>query len=149
MPLTNSATPPCPRAHTGQLLLRLADDVLDAMDASLAPCGISESRISLLLLFAGLKNGEGNLKPSRIAEILGITRASVTKQLVWLENSKLIKRNTNSTDQRACDVTITQEGFDMLAKAMPAYWDTCIKYTENLSEDETAFLFRVLKKIHR
>ncbi|MEC3317063.1 MarR family transcriptional regulator, partial [Bacillus thuringiensis] len=76
-------------AKLGLLMLWTSDNVLDAVDVDLAPLGISESKLDFLLLFILREmeaNGEEvNMSPSDIASRLGITRASVTGLLSWME----------------------------------------------------------------
>lgn len=147
--LNNLNQIPSKRSESGQLLLHISDDILDSMNEALKPFGITESRFGLLILIQ--RNAESNttMKPSEIAVKLGIKRASVTKQLNWLENRHFISRSNDKKDQRATSVKITDRGLSLIRKAMPAYWDTCSRFTENLSEKETAVLSALLKKIHR
>lgn len=141
--------PPTARAETGQLLLQLADDILDVINKSLETYHISESKLTLLLLFFITSNEQQSLQPSEIAEKLDIRRASVTKQLKWLEREHLIIRTVNIKDQRMVDVTITTKGYQLLEQVMPHYWQTCTTLTNQLSEEEMLLLSSLLKKIHK
>jgi DNA-binding MarR family transcriptional regulator len=141
--------PPNERARLGQLLLYLADDVLDAVNNALKPYHISESKLSLLLLFVITNNNEQHsLQPSEIAEKLGIRRASVTKQLIYLEEQKLISRTVSTEDQRMVDVKITALGDQLLSLVMPHYWQACAEMANCLTEEETMLLIILLRKIH-
>jgi DNA-binding MarR family transcriptional regulator len=143
------AAPPNIRAQLGQLLLQLADDVLDAVNKTLEVHHISESKLSLLLLFVAASNHPQSLQPSEIAEKLGIRRASVTKQLIWMEKHHFITRTISSEDQRMINVTITQEGYQLLDQVMPHYWQTCAELSNQLTNEETILLLTLLKKIHQ
>jgi DNA-binding MarR family transcriptional regulator len=140
--------PPNSRAKSGQLLLMLADDILDGVNKALEAYHTSESKLSLLLLFVATSNQNHSLQPSEIAEKLGIRRASVTKQLIWLEEHHFIAREISSEDQRMVNVTITAEGYQLLEQVMPHYWQACAELTNGLTEKETMLLFSLLKKIH-
>lgn len=141
--------PPNIRAQLGQLLLQLADDVLDAVNKTLEVYHISESKLSLLLLFVAASNDPQSLQPSEIAEKLGIRRASVTKKLIWMEKHQFITRTISSEDQRMINVTITEEGYQLLAQVMPHYWQTCAELSNKLTNEETILLLTLLKKIHQ
>lgn len=136
------------RAKSGQLLLMLADDILDAVNKALEAYHISESKLSLLLLFIATSKQNHSLQPSEIAQKLGIKRASVTKQLIWLEEHHFIAREISSEDQRMVNVTITAEGHQLLEQVMPHYWRACAELTNGLTEEETLLLFSLLEKIH-
>ncbi|MBP2650573.1 MAG: mhqR [Firmicutes bacterium] len=141
--------PPQPRAELGQLLLYLADDVLDCVNDALEQCNISESKLNLLLILASTSTSSTPFKPSVIAKRLGIRRSSVTKQLIELEKHHFIIRTINEEDQRMVNVSITSEGCQLLNQAMPLYWQTCTDFSNNLTYEEALQLLVLLKKIKR
>lgn len=138
--------PPNTRARLGELLLQISDDVLDAINNALKEYHISESKFALLLLLFNT-NRDQQLLPSEIAELLGIRRASVTKQLIWLEEHQLITRTICFEDQRMVNVTITEEGYQLLNRVLPHYWQTCANLTQELTEEETVSLLNLLIKM--
>lgn len=137
--------PPNTRARLGELLLHISDDVLDAINNALKEYNISESKFALLLLLFNTSTDQP-LQPSEIANMLGIRRASVTKQLIWLEEHQLITRTTCREDQRMVNVSITAEGYRLLDLALPHYWQACANLTKNLTDEETDYLLHLLKK---
>lgn len=140
------AYPPNIRAKIGQLLLQLSDDVLDTVNRALKVYDISESKLGLLLLFAAT-NGKDSLQPSEIAEKLGIRRASVTQQLDWLEEHKMITRIINKEDKRMINVSITERGYQLLNQSMPHFWQTCASFTNKLTDEESVIFLNLLEKI--
>lgn len=140
-------SPPTTRAKIGQLLLQLSDDVLDSVNKALKTYRISESKLSLLLLLVRSSHQTQSLQPSEIAEKLGIRRASVTKQLDWLENHQLIIRTVGQKDLRMIHVSITNQGYELLNQVMPHYWQTCASFTTDLTEEESMVFLKLLQKI--
>ncbi|QJW47284.1 MarR family transcriptional regulator [bacterium BFN5] len=138
--------PPNIRAQLGEVLLRISDDVLDAINNALKEYHISESKFALLLLLFNTSTDQ-SLQPSEIANMLGIRRASVTKQLIWLEEHQLITRTICPEDQRMVNVTITDEGYRLLDLVLPHYWQACAKLTQKLTDEETVCLLDLLIKI--
>lgn len=138
--------PPNTRARLGEVLLQISDDVLDAINNGLKEYQISESKFGLLLLLFNTSTDQP-LQPSEIANRLGIRRASVTKQLIWLEEHQLITRTICPEDQRMVNVTITEEGYQLLDLVLPHYWQTCANLTSKLTDEETASLLHLLIKI--
>lgn len=138
--------PPSTRAQLGKLLLEISDEVLDAINTALKRYGISESKFTLLLLLFNTSKDQP-LQPSEIADKLSIRRASVTKQLIWLEEHQLITRSISSEDQRMVNVSITEKGYKLLHNSLPHYWQACANLTQKLTEEETACLLDLLKKI--
>src|SRR5690606_28290173 len=88
-------------AKLGLLLLWLSDDVLNAVNERLAPFGISESKIDILMLIishATQQVERGPPTPTNIAEYVGVSRATVTGVLDWLERRGLVARKRHPTD---------------------------------------------------
>jgi DNA-binding MarR family transcriptional regulator len=140
-------TPPNTRAQLGKVLLEISDDVLDAINNALREYHISESKFALLLLLFNTSTDQP-LQPSEIANMLGIRRASVTKQLIWLEEHQLITRTICLEDQRMVNVTITEEGYQLLGLALPHYWQACANLTQKLTDEETVCLLHLLIKMN-
>lgn len=139
--------PPNTRAQLGEVLLQVSDDVLDAINNALKEYHISESKFTLLLLLFNTSTDQP-LQPSEIANMLGIRRASVTKQLIWLEEHQLITRTICPEDQRMVNVTITEKGYRLLDLVLPHYWQACANLTQKLTEEETVCLLHLLMKIN-
>ncbi|BBB90215.1 MAG TPA: MarR family transcriptional regulator [Methylomusa anaerophila] len=140
------STPPSTRAQLGEALLQISDDILDTINDALKEYGISESKFSLLFLLYNTGTNQP-LQPSEIADNLGIRRASVTKQLIWLEAHQLITRTICLEDQRMVNVTITEKGYQLLDLVLPHYWMACANLTNKLTEEETVCLLQLLIKI--
>lgn len=81
-----------------------------------------------------------------MANKLGIRRASVTKQLIWLEQHGIITRETNPEDKRMIDVKITEKGMVLLRAALPAYWKTCTGFAAKLSDADVSIMIHLLLK---
>ncbi len=139
--------PPNTRAQLGEVLLQVSDDVLDAINTALKEYQISESKFTLLLLLFNTSTDQ-SLQPSEIASMLGIRRASVTKQLIWLEEQQLITRTICLEDQRMVNVKITEKGHQLLDRVLPHYWQACANLTQKLTEEEVVCLLKLLIKIN-
>jgi DNA-binding MarR family transcriptional regulator len=141
-----TTNPPNVRAQLGEVLLQISDDILDIINTTLKEYDISESKFSLLLLLYNTSTDQP-LQPSEIADKLGIRRASVTKQLIWLEEHQLITRTICLEDQRMVNVTITEKGYHLLELVLPHYWKACANLTKRLTDEETVCLLHLLIKI--
>lgn len=112
--------------------LELAHDVLTALVnivrnwsstaiegsvAENAGVSIPDSEIRVVYLIG---SHLGALRPSDMAEQLGVSRSSLTKSLNRLRDEGLIAGETDPCDRRAVNVTLTAEGraaYEMLIKA--------------------------------
>lgn len=138
--------PPDSRSMAGQLLLFIADDVIDAINKALKPFGISEGRFGLLLVFMSGRTEENTMQPSELADKVGVTRATITKQLNILEQCGIIEKRVNSSDQRMVDIAITEKGHRLLHDALPEYWKACAEMVSPLSSEEVSELIRIIEK---
>jgi len=132
--------------QTGLMMLWLSDFVLDAVDVELEPFGITESKLDLLLLLT--LYGDKKKTPSSLAERLGISRASLTSMIDWLEKRKLVERTHCANDRRKVHVHITEEGRVMVKKVLPVYWSFCASIVQDLEPEEKQVFEKVIKKLN-
>lgn len=132
-------------AKIGLMLLWLSDYFLDAMDMELAPFGITESKLDLLILLT--LHGERRATPSAIAERLGITRASATSMIDWLEKRNFVIRNHSAQDRRKVYVSITEDGHTFVEKTLPTYWSFCASSMIELEADERKVFEKLINKL--
>src|SRR5579863_1033460 len=91
--------------QTSLVLLRVASDVIAAMDQELAGHGISQGRFTILMLLENCS--QPSLSPSDLAEMSGVSRASVSGLLDGLEKAGMVRRGADLRDGRGRPVTIT------------------------------------------
>lgn len=109
-------------AAAGLLLLWLGDDALQLVNASLSRHGLSENKLQVLLLFRLHEQGlfgEAPPTPSSIADYCGITRASATGLLDWLEKRDWVARAPHPSDRRSLQLRLTEAARTLLAEALP------------------------------
>ncbi|WP_333977038.1 MarR family transcriptional regulator [Burkholderia cepacia] len=137
-------------AGLGLLLLWLADDVEHRANASLTEFGLTESKLDVLMIFGLAERGlidSRAVTPSYIADYFGVTRSTVTGLLDWLEKRALLTRALNQDDRRSISLTLTDEGRDVLAGALPAFWAMCASLVDCLDEHDRHALQGILAKI--
>ncbi|WP_152396004.1 MarR family winged helix-turn-helix transcriptional regulator [Paenibacillus guangzhouensis] len=135
-------------ASLGLLMMWLGDHILDAMDLDLAPFGITESKLDLLLLLTLHENRE-RVTPSALADRLGIRRASVTTMLDWLEKRNWVLREPSAGDGRMLHVKITAEGRALIDQVLPIFWAACASFMADLEPEEQRVLEKILLKLNR
>ncbi|WP_010496718.1 MarR family winged helix-turn-helix transcriptional regulator [Paenibacillus elgii] len=132
----------------GLVMLWFSDNILDMMDIDLAPFGITESKLDMLLLLM-LHEGRELITPSGIADRLGIRRASVTALLDWLEKRGWVSREQSAKDRRMIHVSITAEGRALVHQVLPTFWSTCASLLGDLDTEERRVFEKILGKLHR
>lgn len=94
--------------------------------------------------------GAGNkpLSPNDIKEVMLHKKSDLTRMLDRLESKKLIHRMICPSNRRKMDITITQEGVNMLEEILPLLEGSFErKIHENITEEEAKIANRVLDKM--
>ena len=101
--------------------------------------GISKSHIQILQLLAT----EGPVRPSFIADKLQVTSGGVTVLTTKLIKSGYIERTQHEMDKRAAQITITEEGLNVLSASKRQI----ASFTEHLFGDLTTEEIEILHKL--
>ena len=127
------------------VLLRVASDVLAAIEAYLARHDMSQGRFTVLCLLN--RNPDQPMSPSDLAARSGVTRATMTGLLDGLERENLVRRDPDRNDRRMLMVELTPSGRRMLDEIFPDYYRRIAKLMGHLSEAEKKHLIELLNKI--
>ncbi|WNF28661.1 MarR family transcriptional regulator [Streptomyces sp. C11-1] len=87
------------------------------------------------------------MPPSRLAEILLITRAGMTKRVDRLEARGLVARRADPEDRRSLRIGLTPEGFALVDAAVTEHAANENRLLGLLTEDEAHTFDAVLRKL--
>lgn len=127
------------------VMLRVASDVLAAIEAYLARHEMSQGRFTVMAILN--RNPEQAMSPSDLAARAGVTRATMTGLLDGLEREQLIRRHPDQNDRRMLLVELTAKGRKMLDEIFPDYYARIAKLMGHLTEAEKHQLVDLLNKI--
>ncbi len=129
-------------------LLRAADDVFRECESNLADHGLSRGRFTVLMqLWDKEQNCPESKTPAELADLAGVTRATMTGLVDTLERDGLVKREHGTVDRRMMSVSLTQLGQELLQKALPPHFQKMSELMRPLSRDERKTLVGLLTKI--
>jgi DNA-binding MarR family transcriptional regulator len=128
------------------VLLRVASDVLDGLEAFLARQGTSQGKFTVLMLLN--RDPDAGISPSDLADRSGVTRATITGLLDGLSREKLVVREGDTGDRRKAVVRLTPRGRKMLEGMLPAYYRQVADLMGGLSDAEKAMLVELLMKLN-
>ncbi len=109
-------------------LLRTADELYEVKADFLRKHNISNGRFTVLMLLnsAGSMAGQAEehppKSPAELAEMAGVTRATMTGLIDTLEKDDLVRRESDSRDRRAMLVHLTERGEQFTAEILPGYF---------------------------
>ena len=87
------------------------------------------------------------LAPNALAELAGVTRATVTGLLDGLEREELIARHINVNDRRALCIRLTSKGKELASTVIDQHGLWIAGLFSNLSAAERKQLTRLLDKV--
>ncbi len=126
-------------------VMRTGDAVAAIENQYLSRHGITPGRFAVMMLLS--TEDESNLKPSELAEMTGVTRATMTGLLDTLERANMVKRSADPTDRRALRVHATPEGKAAFRELLPGYFRLVSAIPAVLSESEREQYNSLSKKI--
>ena len=106
--------------------------------------GLTESAFHVLCIL--MANEQGEASPSELSDLVGTSRANMTRILDELAADKLVARFTGERDARRSIVQITADGRKAVASAAPRLTEPLLRAFSNLTPDEFAELDRLLRK---
>lgn len=129
-------------------LLRAGDEAFRVIDTHFQSKGLSQGRFTVLMLLLDKSSGtSASLTPAQLADMSGVTRATMTGLIDTLERDGMVTRNPDPGDRRMLLVELTAKGMEFLAQMLPEHFRRIGVLMSPLNEDERATLVRILGKI--
>ena len=121
----------------------VARQYLSFFDEYLHELNINQNQLWILLVLCQ----EQNISQERIASLLRVNGATVTRELENLEKRNLIMRKIDENDRRRKLVSLYDNGFEMLESVQNVDWESESKLLNHFSIEELHILKFMLKKI--
>lgn len=132
-------------------LLRTADELFAIKSAYLNQHNVSAGRFTVLLLLSSVGSLENDPAPARspaeLAEMAGVTRATMTGLIDTLEKDGYVRREPDPHDRRAMLVQLTPKGEAFTMEVLPGYFRGVATIMSPLSAIERQELVRLLFKV--
>lgn len=122
--------------------LRASRALARRMDAALAPVGLSAQQFSAMALLAGF----GQVSTSKLAELLGADRTTVTRNMTVLRKKGLVEQ-VQHDDKRVNALQLSAVGRKTLDEAMPHWRSAQESALGRLGDVDSAALLATLRKL--
>ena len=106
------------RPTPGYLVWRLSMKWRAAVDAAVAPLGLTHAQYSVLASLRGMTRSGNYPSQRELADHTGLDPIYISKLARALESGGLIKRVPDANDTRAVRLTITKEGATVIDRAI-------------------------------
>ena len=126
---------PTPRKHSptpGFLVWRLSMRWRAAVDRAVAPLGLTHAQYSLLASLSGVQRQGRSPSQRELADTTGLDPIYVSKLCRALERSGLLTRNGDPDDTRAVRLALTDDGRDIVQRAIRVVHDLLEQLTAPL-----------------
>jgi len=131
-------------------LLRAGDDVARSREEYLAKHNLSQGRFTVMMqLFDKVEDRPIARTPAELADLTGVSRATMTGLIDTLERDGLVTRKPDPVDRRMMSVHLTPRGHQTLHEVMPGAFQNMANVMAPLSEAERKNLVRLLSKLMR
>jgi DNA-binding MarR family transcriptional regulator len=130
-------------------LLRAGDEAVRVAGSHLAEHSLSKGRfmVLMLLLNHAHQNGRRCCSPAELADLSGVTRATMTGLIDTLERDGLVNREPDLVDRRMMVVILTEKGRSLLETVLPPHLQRMAALMAPLSLPERRTLVELLNKI--
>lgn len=131
-------------------ILRAGDAAFELAASHLSKHVLSQGRFGVLMVLWGKDRrcgASGSLTPAELADLMGVTRATITGLVDGLVRDGLVSRAPHTDDRRMLSVELTQAGRDLLIKVMPEHFRRMAWLLEPLLEEERTTLVALLRKV--
>lgn len=134
---------------TGTVLVRLlriaGGSLTDYFEPLFRSLDLSENGFHILCLLVASESGSA--APSELADMVGTSRANITRLLEQLEGEGWIERRASERDGRRQVVAITVNGRAKVDATVPQIADPIERAFSDLDADELALLDRLVRKL--
>lgn len=96
-----------------------------------------------------LANSDKEIYQKDLENILGIKRATVSGVLQTMEKNGLIERIIDENDTRTKKIILKKETREIFEKRKKIFISLEKKMTENISDDELQFFFKIIDKMEK
>lgn len=127
---------------------RITHAVADRVERAHRQLGTTRGEFDVLATLR--RGGEPyTLSPRRLSSMLMLTSGGMTGRLDKLERAGLLRRSPDPSDRRALQVTLTEQGLDLVDRAVVAGLEAqrTVLTASGLDEKETAQLAALLRKL--
>ena len=126
-------------------LLQTTNDVITAFSTYLGTHEMSQGRFIVLMI---LNRDPSRLHmPSQLAELCGVTKATMTGLVDGLENEGLVVRHPSPDDRRVTLVGLSPKGIELLDRILPSHFARVAALLSDLDGDARANLRSLLGKV--
>ncbi|AFY00321.1 MarR family winged helix-turn-helix transcriptional regulator [Bdellovibrio bacteriovorus] len=123
-----------PEAWYSHILLRKITTEFEInLDKFFSQYSLSSGRFTLMILLNKYVDG---LMPSELAQMVGVTQATISGLINSLEKSEIVQRTTHEKDGRSYVIKLTEKGKKQTGEILPEYQTRINKFWSEFPSQE-------------
>jgi len=126
-------------------IMEFSTFTLTTTESYLARYGFSQGRFVISILLYQLS--EHTWTPGKLADLIGVTRATITGLLDTMEKDLWIERRPLMSDRRMKEILLTESGRQKIQEFIPGHLERMSDLIAEFSEDEIDTLLCLLDKV--
>ena len=112
------------------------------------PPELQKRHVYIIKTLYNLSNELPEVRVSDIAETIGVTLPSVTKNIATLEDLNYIKKESNLNDKRVVNIQLTKKGFALYRKVVHDFHQENSQILKDIPEKDIRLTIKTIYRIY-
>lgn len=130
--------------ETFLLCRQFSTEIGSSLESLFSKYSLSFGKFNILMLLSKSQTG---LMPSELANLCGVTQATISGLLSGLEKNQIVERQPHQQDGRAFVIRLTEKGSEIFTQLQPEFCKKIERIFLSLDPSEAALLQKVLNKL--
>lgn len=126
------------------LLRKITTEFEINLDKFFSPHKLSAGRFTMMII---LNKSPDGFMPSELAQMVGVTQATISGLINSLEKADLVERKTHEKDGRSYVIKLTEQGKKTTTELLPHYQDRINKFWAEFADDERNEVNSILRRL--
>lgn len=112
------------------------------------PADVQKRHVYIIKTLYNLSQELNEVRISDIAETIGVTLPSITKNINTLENLGYIQKEANTEDKRVINIQLTNKGLALYHKAVYDFHEKNNQILKDIPEEDIRLTIKTIYRIH-
>lgn len=112
------------------------------------PSEVQKRHVYIIKTLYNLSKELKEVRISDIAETIGVTLPSITKNINTLENLGYVKKESNTEDKRVVNIQLTEKGLDLYQEVIYEFHEKNSQILKDIPEEDIRLTIKTIYRIH-
>lgn len=111
--------------------------------------GLQRRHTFIIKICYELMMNQGEVRVTDVADAIGVTLPSITKNIAALEKKGYLKKEVNAEDKRVVNVLLTEQGLDLYQREVRDFHQKNSQLLQEIPEADIHTTIHTIKKIYQ